>query len=54
MTMQLTLTEAARRTRQPRETVEAALADGDLRSLAPHDLDAWRRGLVATRVRGNQ
>jgi hypothetical protein len=43
----LTLTAAIRRTRRPAQEIEVALRSGALRSLAPRDLDAWRRAYVA-------
>lgn len=44
---QLTVEQAAERTRQPVASVEQALATGDLRSLSPRDVDAWRIAVIA-------
>jgi hypothetical protein len=46
----LTLAQAAARTNQQAGEIEAALRTGDLRSLAPRDLDAWRRSQTAKAI----
>jgi hypothetical protein len=46
----LTMAEATARTRQSEDAIDGALRTGDLRSLARHDLDAWRRGREAASI----
>jgi hypothetical protein len=48
--VRLTLKQAVNRTRRSEAEIELALRTGDLRSLAPADLDAWRRAVIAATI----